>query len=83
MTDKIIHDHHHGGIDRRGLLKGVDEGPVVIDGLWALTFGGGARAGTPDTLFFTAGPDRENYGLFGSLVPVSQRHNEGHENDDD
>ena len=21
MTDKIIHDHHHDGIDRRGFLK--------------------------------------------------------------
>jgi len=67
----------------RGLLKGVDEGPVVIDGLWALTFGSGVKAGTPDTLFFTAGPDGESHGLFGSLAPVSQRDNEGDPKDDD
>jgi len=65
------------------LLKSVDEGPVVIDGLWALTFGSGARVGTPDMLFFTAGPNGESHGLFGSLAPLSQRNNEGDQKDDD
>jgi uncharacterized protein (TIGR03118 family) len=68
----------------QGLLKSADGGPVVIDGLWALAFGNGGRAGTPDTLFFTAGPDDESHGLFGSLTPVSRRHNdEGNDEDDD
>jgi hypothetical protein len=62
----------------KGLLKGLDGKPVMIDGLWALAFGNGGRAGTPDTLFFTAGPDHEDHGLFGSLVPVNV-----HEDDDD
>jgi uncharacterized protein (TIGR03118 family) len=62
----------------RGLLQGVDEGPVVIDGLWALSFGNGGRAGTPDTLFFTAGPDNESHGLFGNLAPVSKDRNDDH-----
>jgi uncharacterized protein (TIGR03118 family) len=53
----------------RGLLKGVDNHAVVIDGLWALTFGNGASAGSADTLFFSAGPDSEKHGLFGSLEP--------------
>jgi len=57
-----------------GLLQGVNQGPIVIDGLWALSFGNGGRAGTPDTLFFTAGPDDESHGLFGSLSPVRHRH---------
>lgn len=57
----------------RGLLKGVHEGTVKIDGLWALAFGNGARAGDADTLFFTAGPDKENHGLFGALVPRDER----------
>lgn len=56
----------------RGLLKAVHHGPVSIDGLWALTFGNGGKAGTPDTLFFTAGPDGEAHGLFGGLLPVKQ-----------
>jgi len=54
----------------QGLLKGTTGGPVTIDGLWALTFGNDGRAGTSDTLFFSAGPFGETHGLFGSLHPV-------------
>lgn len=54
----------------QGFLKDRSEKPVVIDGLWALTFGSGIRAGVPGTLYFTAGPDDENHGLFGSLEPA-------------
>jgi uncharacterized protein (TIGR03118 family) len=42
--------------------------PIVIDGLWALTFGG-ASLSSPDTLYFTAGPNGETNGLVGSLTP--------------
>jgi LmbE family N-acetylglucosaminyl deacetylase len=42
----------------------------VIDGLWALQFGNGGQNGTPDTLFFTAGPDDESHGLFGTITPA-------------
>jgi len=38
--------------------------PLVIDGLWTLTLGGG-RGSSPDTLYFTAGPNGESDGLFG------------------
>jgi uncharacterized protein (TIGR03118 family) len=58
----------------RGLLKGEFGGPVVNNGLWALTFGSGIRAGVPDTLYFTAGPDDEMHGLVGSLEPDPQGH---------
>ena len=54
-----------------GLLLSENDGPVVIDGLWALTFGNGVRAGRTDTLYFTAGPQDESHGLFGSLKPVA------------
>ncbi len=54
----------------RGLLRGTDSHPIVIDGLWALTFGNGGNAGSPDTLFFTAGPDHESHGLFGKIEPA-------------
>jgi uncharacterized protein (TIGR03118 family) len=43
--------------------------PLVIDGLWGLTFGNNARAGSSNTLFFTAGVNDEKHGLFGSLTP--------------
>ena len=58
----------------RGLLKGTHHRPIVIDGLWALAFGNGGRGGVPSTLYFTAGPDDESHGLFGSLEPVSRHH---------
>jgi uncharacterized protein (TIGR03118 family) len=44
--------------------------PLAIDGLWTLTLGGGAKS-SPDTLYFTAGPNGETNGLFGAIVPVS------------
>jgi uncharacterized protein (TIGR03118 family) len=40
--------------------------PLAIDGLWALTFGGGLGS-DPGTLYFTAGPNSEADGLFGSI----------------
>ena len=64
--------------DFRGLLLGVHQGPIVIDGLWTLSFGGGGRAGTPDKLFFTAGPDSESHGLFGSVTPAADDKEDGH-----
>jgi uncharacterized protein (TIGR03118 family) len=42
-----------------------------IDGLWALEFGNGGSSGPGSTLFFTAGPDNETNGLFGTLTPVT------------
>ncbi|MDO8433835.1 MAG: TIGR03118 family protein [Candidatus Binatus sp.] len=42
--------------------------PIVIDGLWSVVFGG-ALASSADTLFFTAGPNEEADGIFGTLTP--------------
>jgi uncharacterized protein (TIGR03118 family) len=58
-----------------GALRGSDRRPIAIDGLWALEFGNGV-IGTPQTLLFTAGPDDEAHGLFGSLT-AAPRHHEG------
>jgi uncharacterized protein (TIGR03118 family) len=46
--------------------------PLVIDGLWKLTLGGGAKSSS-DTLYFTAGPNGETDGLFGTITPVSNK----------
>jgi uncharacterized protein (TIGR03118 family) len=43
--------------------------PIVIDGLWALSFGNGGSGGSKTTLYFTAGPNGEADGLFGALNP--------------
>ncbi len=47
------------------------QNPVSIDGLWGLSFGNGGNAGDANTLFFTAGPDKESHGLFGMLQAVT------------
>jgi hypothetical protein len=44
---------------------------LKIDGLWALRFGNEGSAGPATTLFFTAGPDDETNGLFGTLTPIA------------
>jgi uncharacterized protein (TIGR03118 family) len=61
-----------------GLFGGVPDGqlaypngdPIWIDGLWALQFGNGGAAGPTSSLYFTAGPDDESNGLFGSITAV-------------
>jgi uncharacterized protein (TIGR03118 family) len=42
--------------------------PLVIDGLWTLTLGGGLNSSS-STLYFTAGPNDETNGLFGTITP--------------
>jgi hypothetical protein len=44
--------------------------PIAIDGLWGLSFAGGGNNGTATTLYFSAGSDGEQHGLFGTLTPV-------------
>ena len=41
---------------------------IAIDGLWTVSLGGG-RNSSPDTLFFTAGPNGEKDGVFGTITP--------------
>jgi len=54
----------------QGLLRGRHGQPLEIEGLWALRFGNGASAGPLNTLFFTAGIDDEQHGLFGTITPA-------------
>jgi hypothetical protein len=63
------HRRLRGGVRRRGTLRGADNKPIAIDGLWALQFGKGSVVNGPaNTLFFTAGPDEETHGLFGTVT---------------
>jgi uncharacterized protein (TIGR03118 family) len=55
-----------------GTLRDSQGEPLVIDGLWTLTLGGG-RNSSPDTLYFTAGPNSETDGVFGTITPASQQ----------
>ena len=60
-----------------GTLRGRDRKPLVLNGLWALSFGNDATAGPAGTLFFTSGPHRwigetelGVHGLLGSIAPA-------------
>lgn len=54
-----------------GELQDGQGNPVVIDGLWTLTLGGG-RGSSSDALYFAAGPNGETNGMFGTIAPASQ-----------
>jgi uncharacterized protein (TIGR03118 family) len=62
----------------RGQLQDPKGRAVQIEGLWSIDFGNAAAA-DPNKLYFTAGPNDEADGLFGSLtaVPTSD-----HDSDD-
>jgi uncharacterized protein (TIGR03118 family) len=55
-----------------GQLGAESGGPISIDGLWGLTPGNGVGAGLTSYLYFSAGPNDENHGLFGSLQAVPE-----------
>jgi uncharacterized protein (TIGR03118 family) len=54
----------------RGPVYGTNNQPIMIDGLWALGFASDGTSGLATTLYFTAGPEGESHGLFGTLMPV-------------
>src|SRR5260221_1138634 len=53
-----------------GFVLKPDNSRIFIDGIWSLTFGNNGAAGSSTTLWFTAGPNNETDGLFGTLTPV-------------
>ncbi|HZR21343.1 MAG TPA: TIGR03118 family protein [Verrucomicrobiae bacterium] len=69
--------------DLQGLLRDVNGGPIVIDGLWGLKFGNDGKGGRSQTLYFSAGPNGESHGLFGALDPAAAQNNhDGGDNHD-
>ncbi len=54
----------------KGTLNDASNNPITIDGLWGIVFGGGTTSGPSNTLFFGAGTDGEQHGLFGSIAPI-------------
>ena len=53
-----------------GFVKAPDDSILTIDGLWSLTFGNDGTAGLANTLYFTAGLNGEQDGLFGTITPI-------------
>lgn len=79
--DLLVRNFGDGAIDAYdattgafiGALDGTDGKPLAIDGLWGLTSGSGsAGGGSVNSLFFSAGPNGERDGLFGSLTAVPE-----------
>jgi uncharacterized protein (TIGR03118 family) len=60
----------NGNLD--GSLKDAHGKPLAIEGLWTLTLGGG-RNSSSDTLYFTAGPNDEQDGFFGTITPAPKK----------
>ena len=58
----------NGGWHHDGTLRSAHGHKLVIDRLWALEFGNAGANGDPNTLFFTAGPNDESNGLFGTIT---------------
>ncbi|ABF40898.1 conserved hypothetical protein [Candidatus Koribacter versatilis Ellin345] len=54
----------------QGQLLDASGAPIAIDGLWALSFGNGSKAGNANDLYFTAGPNDEGDGILGKLSAV-------------
>ena len=53
------------------LLNSDNDNPIVIDGLWAISFAGdSAHNGLATDMYFTAGPNDESDGLFGKITAV-------------
>jgi uncharacterized protein (TIGR03118 family) len=69
--DGMIHAYRQifGFFVPAGTLRDDSGNRIAIDGLWALRFGNDNAAGSSKTLFFTAGPDEESHGLFGTITP--------------
>ena len=55
-----------------GQVDGSDGNPLAIDGLWALSVGNGAGAGSTQSLYFTAGPGDESHGVFGVMQAIPE-----------
>jgi uncharacterized protein (TIGR03118 family) len=52
-----------------GYLRDSETKILSIDGIWAITFGNGHSLGDANSLYFAAGPNTEEDGLFGRLNP--------------
>jgi uncharacterized protein (TIGR03118 family) len=54
--------------DFKGYLQNSKGENISIDGIWGLTFGNGVSLGDANALYYTAGPNTEQDGLFGRIT---------------
>jgi len=67
--DGTIHAFNVVSGDFEGTLLDAGGQSLTVDGLWALSFGSNGPSGSAIELYFTAGPNDENDGLFGKIAP--------------
>ncbi|HLK55603.1 MAG TPA: TIGR03118 family protein [Chthonomonadaceae bacterium] len=73
-NDLLVGNFGSGNIDAfsfggsyLGQLDDTNGNPLAIDGLWGLIPGNGGNGGYANQIYFSAGPDGETHGLFGTL----------------
>lgn len=49
-------------------LRDAEGSPISIEGIWGIVFGNGVSLGDSMSLYFTAGPNTEQDGIFGRLT---------------
>jgi uncharacterized protein (TIGR03118 family) len=54
----------------KGQLRTSRDELVEIEGLWGISFGNGVAGQPTNTLFFAAGPDDEEHGLYGRIDSI-------------
>jgi uncharacterized protein (TIGR03118 family) len=59
-----------GHFTHAGQIADATGHPIMIDGLWGIGFGNGSASGPTNALYFAAGPDDEEHGLFGRIDPT-------------
>lgn len=55
-----------------GVQYGLQISPLVIEGLWKIMDGDGALNAPANTMDFSAGPNAEADGLFGTITPEQE-----------
>lgn len=55
----------------KDMLRDSNSNPITISGLWDISFGSGSNnSGSATALYFSAGSDGEEHGLFGTITPI-------------
>jgi uncharacterized protein (TIGR03118 family) len=82
--DGTINAYNPKNFTFAGQLRGMSGRPIVIDGLWGIAFGNGFQQQPATTLFFAAGPNDEDDGLYGKIeaLPGSGGGDSGDDGDD-
>jgi uncharacterized protein (TIGR03118 family) len=70
--DGMIHAFDPASGNLMGAPEKAPGQPIQIDGLWGMVFGNGGNGGKPTSLFFAAGIEDEQHGLFGRIDPVPE-----------